>query len=353
MSHHLRASLWLLILTILICSILYPLVLLGVGQTLFHAQAQGSMAVDGQGNLIGSRLIAQPFTDQAPEYFQPRPSAASYNAAASGASNWGANNPFLRDRVARQLGPMVTRVDGKRVGPDVQEWFREVPDRVAQWAGQNPTLASQWVKGDKVNSAFVEQWTKDHEQAPEFIKWRQENPGQTNPEDLAQPFFASFAREHPRCWITQDDKAEDGKPLLDSDGKPTRRARWVEVQSAEKQENLEVQAYFFDMWLQAHADVPLEVVPADLVMASGSGLDPHITLDNARYQLRHRIAEAWARKLAGEKFEKKLVEQVAEQVEALLQERREAPFGGLVGVDQINVLEVNRELEGRLARLKR
>ena len=86
MSAHLRANLWLLALTVLLCSVLYPLVLLGIGQTMFHEQAQGSLVRDADGNAIGSRLIAQPFA--ADEYFQPRPSAVSYNGAASGASNW-------------------------------------------------------------------------------------------------------------------------------------------------------------------------------------------------------------------------------------------------------------------------
>ena len=90
MTAHLRANLWLLILTVLLCSVLYPLVLLGIGQTVFHDKAQGSLLTDAQGHPIGSQLIAQPFT--ADEYFQPRPSAASYNAAASGASNWAASN---------------------------------------------------------------------------------------------------------------------------------------------------------------------------------------------------------------------------------------------------------------------
>ena len=86
MIQHLRANLWLLVLSILLCCVLYPLILLVIGQTLFHDKAQGSLVTDASGTVIGSRLIAQPFT--ADEYFQPRPSAASYNGAASGASNW-------------------------------------------------------------------------------------------------------------------------------------------------------------------------------------------------------------------------------------------------------------------------
>ena len=115
MIAHLRANLWLLVLTVLLCSVLYPLVLLGIGQTVFHDQAQGSLLRDADGHAIGSQLIAQPFT--ADEYFQPRPSAASYNAAASGASNWAGSNYLLRDRVARQLGPIVEYRSGSEEGP--------------------------------------------------------------------------------------------------------------------------------------------------------------------------------------------------------------------------------------------
>ena len=105
MGQHLRANLWLLALTVILCSVLYPLALWAVGQGLFRDKAQGSLVFDRQGNAVGSRLIARPFTGD--EYFQPRPSAVSYNAAASGASNYGANNPLLRDRVARALGTLV------------------------------------------------------------------------------------------------------------------------------------------------------------------------------------------------------------------------------------------------------
>src|SRR5438270_7317489 len=104
MTAHLRANLCLVGLTLLLCSVLYPLALLGVGQVLFPSQANGSL-IEVNGRAVGSRLIAQNFT--ADHYFWPRPSAAGYNAAASGASNWGANNPKLRFRVARLLGPIV------------------------------------------------------------------------------------------------------------------------------------------------------------------------------------------------------------------------------------------------------
>jgi K+-transporting ATPase ATPase C chain len=71
--------------------------------------------------------------------------------------------------------------------------------------------------------------------------------------------------------------------------------------------------------------------------ASGSGLDPHITLKGARYQL-DRVADKWAEKTKGDK------DQIRKEIEDLLNRSAEAPFGGLVGVPLINVLEVNPKL---------
>src|SRR6476661_2922672 len=115
MIQHLRASLWLLLFAVLICCVAYPLVLLGIGQAVFPGKANGSLVFDKSGSPIGSRMIAQPFT--ADEYFHPRPSAVSYNGGASGASNWGANNPALRKRVESMLGPLLKYKDGRPVGP--------------------------------------------------------------------------------------------------------------------------------------------------------------------------------------------------------------------------------------------
>src|SRR5690349_8999896 len=140
MSGHIRANVLLILSTLLICCVAYPLVLLGVGKTVLSHKADGSLITDAKGDVIGSRLIAQPFTGD--EYFQPRPSAASYNGAASGASNWGANNPALRDRVARQLGPIVKYQGGPKkgqpVGPDVEAWFQK------DQSGGNPGIVAQW-----------------------------------------------------------------------------------------------------------------------------------------------------------------------------------------------------------------
>ena len=94
------------------------------------------------------------------------------------------------------------------------------------------------------------------------------------------------------------------------------------------------------MWRQDHPDVALEEVPADFVMASGSGLDPHITLENARFQL-DRVAAAWAQDT------KRDAGQMRADIEQLLRRKAFAPGAGLFGVPMVNVLELNLELRAR------
>lgn len=84
----------------------YTLVMTGIGQTVFAASANGSLLRDEEDRVIGSRLLGQAFLDEEgaalPEYFQPRPSAADYDGAASGGSNWGPENgEFLSSVSAR------------------------------------------------------------------------------------------------------------------------------------------------------------------------------------------------------------------------------------------------------------
>ena len=104
----LRASL----VTWLLCGIIYPLVLTGLGQWLMPAQANGSLVRSANGEVIGSLLIGQYWTG--PEWFHGRPSAttdvdpndpsktvaAPYNAASSGGSNLGPTNKALAERLS-------------------------------------------------------------------------------------------------------------------------------------------------------------------------------------------------------------------------------------------------------------
>src|SRR5205085_1400897 len=100
-------------------------------------------------------------------------------------------------------------------------------------------------------------------------------------------------------------------------------------------------------------------VPGDMVTASASGLDPHITLKNALYQTRWRVAGAWADKLIKERKlaadaarRKRFEEKVRQELDRLLNERASAPLGGLAGVPLVNVLEVNLALRERVGRVR-
>jgi K+-transporting ATPase ATPase C chain len=79
---------------------------------------------------------------------------------------------------------------------------------------------------------------------------------------------------------------------------------------------------------------PETLIPADAVTASASGLDPHISLENARLQAR-RVARArsWT------------VEDVLKKVAA----HTEGRTFGFIGEPRVNVLMLNLDLEGKLA----
>lgn len=99
----LRPALVLFLVLTLVTGVAYPLVVTGVAQSLFPAQAGGSLIVR-DGKLVGSTLIGQNFSD--PKHFWGRPSATGpmpYNAAASSGSNQGPLNPALTDAVKGRI----------------------------------------------------------------------------------------------------------------------------------------------------------------------------------------------------------------------------------------------------------
>ncbi|AKJ99526.1 MULTISPECIES: potassium-transporting ATPase subunit KdpC [Pseudomonas] len=97
MSTLIRPALSLILLMTLVTGVAYPLVVTGVAQVAFPAQANGSLVRDAEGKVRGSLLIAQDFTGDA--WFHPRPSAAAFATVASGASNLSPSNPALAARV--------------------------------------------------------------------------------------------------------------------------------------------------------------------------------------------------------------------------------------------------------------
>ncbi len=92
-----------------VCCGLYPLVVFGVSQLLFHDKANGSLLIDSTGSVRGSRLIGQQFT--ADKYFHPRPSAAGngYDPTTSGGSNLGPTSQKLHDTIAQNIAVYRTQ----------------------------------------------------------------------------------------------------------------------------------------------------------------------------------------------------------------------------------------------------
>ena len=91
-----RPAIGVIVLLTILTGLLYPAVVTGISQALFPNQANGSLIKDKDGNIIGSALIGQQFSD--PKYFWGRLSATGpvpYNGGISSGSNYGPLNPAL------------------------------------------------------------------------------------------------------------------------------------------------------------------------------------------------------------------------------------------------------------------
>jgi potassium-transporting ATPase KdpC subunit len=106
------------VITTVIFGLVYPFVVTGLAQLMFHDKANGQL-LHRNGQLVGSRIIGQAFT--APQYFHSRPSAAGngYDAANSGGSNYAPTNKKLIDRVAGDVAALQPEHPGSDIPVDL------------------------------------------------------------------------------------------------------------------------------------------------------------------------------------------------------------------------------------------
>ena len=144
----------------------YSLVGATLGRALFPAAATGS-TIERDGRVIGSALLAQPFADA--RYFQPRPSAASYDPMAAAGSNLARSNPDLRKRIA-ELTLAVAEREG--IAP------AQVPAELVTQSGGglDPHLSpgaaqvqvARVAKARGIDVATIERVLARHVEAPQF-----------------------------------------------------------------------------------------------------------------------------------------------------------------------------------------
>jgi len=166
MIKELKPAFVLFILLTVLTGAVYPLLVTGIAQVLFPSRADGSL-IEGDGKLLGSELIGQPFSD--PRYFWGRPSATApvpYNAGASSGSNLGPTNAALEAAVkariealraadARNAAPIpvdLVTASASGLDPHISPAAAEYQvGRVARVRGLDPsavrTLMAQYTKG--------------------------------------------------------------------------------------------------------------------------------------------------------------------------------------------------------------
>jgi K+-transporting ATPase ATPase C chain len=155
-----------------ITGIVYPLVIFGIAQAAFHKQANGS-TVSFHGRVVGSSLLCQEFLNAKgqplPQYFQPRPSAATSGASNdygcdpvySAASNLGPDNPVLVNLI-KQRQQQIAAFDhvpvskipadavtasGSGLDPDISPQYAAIQvDRVAAARHLTPAQVEALVK---------------------------------------------------------------------------------------------------------------------------------------------------------------------------------------------------------------
>jgi K+-transporting ATPase ATPase C chain len=272
---HIWASIAVTIVLGIICCAAYPALIYGIGQLAFRWQADGSLlAKDGSrttddSQAVGSALIGQNFS--ATQYFHPRPSAAGagYDATSSGGTNLGP----LSDKL---INGLTTPATTQPTTQPEQLSFDGVRLRTIHYAVDNGLQFKLWLQRSDGTGPTTEVPIKKYEDAQ----------GNLQDIQLVDAFPHPPSDTPDRMVLTAGDfKDSSGNDVL---------------------------------------------IPGDAVTGSGSGLDPHISPDNAALQV-NRVATA--RHMSPDK------------VKALVAQYTDGPDLGFLGDPGVNVLRLNIALD--------
>jgi potassium-transporting ATPase KdpC subunit len=295
--HHIWASIGVTLVLGVICCGLYPLAVWAISQVVFPIQANGSLVTkDGKfttddTQAVGSSLIGQNFS--LPGYFHPRPSAAGngYDGSSSGGSNLGP----LSDKLINgaPYTPPAATPDAAATAPAAPSapMPAATAPQVSGSAASPPAPPAPAFDGLRLR---VIHYCVDNGIAFKLFKVR--------------PDGTRIAEEPLTNYQDKDGNLLDDKLVNAFPHPPSDPADKISVVAAD-----------FAM-----------LIPGDAVTASGSGLDPHISPENAQLQAQ-RVADA--RKLSKQK------------VLELIAANTDRPSLGFLGDPGVNVLMLNIALD--------
>lgn len=116
MKKNLITAILMTIVTTILFGLVFPFIVTGIAR-IWSDKADGQL-IRRNGVVIGSRIIAQPFTGAG--YFHPRPSVAGngWDPLNSGGSNYGPTNQKLIDRVKGDVATLQAENPGKPIPVD-------------------------------------------------------------------------------------------------------------------------------------------------------------------------------------------------------------------------------------------
>jgi len=131
MKQYILPSLKLTIVLLIICSVIYPLIVMAVGKATPGNGDGETIKVNGR--VVGYAIVGQKFSDD--KYFWSRPSAVDYNAAGSGGSNKGPDNPDYLKTVADRIDTFLVH------NPGIDK--KDIPAELvtASGSGEDPDLS--------------------------------------------------------------------------------------------------------------------------------------------------------------------------------------------------------------------